>query len=189
MGDYKNYLIVLALSLLPFGCDEVVSPPNAELSKSESEQLLFGNWRYNRLAINDEYDGNILMSPEMEPVDSSALANSGLRFVINNRKVQYSKDRAYLLFWDEVRGDYELGTEGTPNYQPSFGRWEMNDLGDTLIQNPATAFEVKYQILVLNDSAFVRSSMRYMATANWAWNGGTWNVGDIVPYVEYFIKD
>ncbi len=74
-----------------------------------------------------------------------------------------------------MKGDYQLGIEGAANYQPSFGRWELSEKGDTLIQNPVTPFVVKYKIIELKENVFVQSSMPYMATANWPY--GSWVCG------------
>ncbi len=152
--------------------------PNWEESLTENELLLVGTWDYESINVAGEYKP--FASPEME-VYGNRGAVGGNRADLFRRKIQYAMDGTYQLQWVE-RGDYVLGTEGDPNWQPSFGSWQLID--NTLIHNPGQYYEARYDVS-LSQTNFTRSAYRFMSAPG---ENNRWLIGDTIMYVENFRK-
>lgn len=172
-------LLVLVLILAACQDDEEVSAP-------EPRKAMVGLWQYDHIIVED-----ILVTPfadnKMEP--GSFKGNlGGERAEINRRRVRYYEDGTYQLLWLD-RGAYELGTDGDPNWQPSFGMYRTNQGEDSLIHNSPLFYAQAYS-LSFNGDTLIRTSYRYMSSNSRDNNSGAsanlWRSGDTVKYQEVF---
>ena len=151
--------------------------PDPQANLSAKELLLTRTWRYDHVVARDQ--GFRFATANME-LGSNKAALGGNRSDLFRRRIRYFADGTYQLQWIE-RGDYDLGTEGDPNWQPNYGFWELK--GDSLIHNQGLYYKQGYKI-ELTDSTFSRQSIRYMSSKL---DFVAWQAGDWVDQTEYFL--
>ena len=165
-----------------FACSDSVDPYSPPDQFTEKEKELIGLWNYRFIRVKDFASEFYKASMSMEPnTESSKRAD------LDNRLVYFSKDKTYQLRWKD-RGFYELGTKGDPNWQPSFGYWELNSSEDSLIFNRGQYYEKRFKIVTLDNSQLTRESDRFMSSTFSHPNFPSWSRGDWIKYKEYFIK-
>lgn len=181
MANYSKLLVLLCL----------LSACELDQNKSISEPKpmgIVGTWQYHELFVAD-----VMRTPfannRMEPgIWKGDLG--GERAEINRRQIRYYEDGSYQITWQD-RGAYELGTEGTPNWQPSFGIFRLTADGDSLYHNVIQPNEYHYAIELRGDT-LIRTSLRYMSTYSSQYSGSSfndiWEIGDYVKYQEIFIR-
>ena len=183
MGNYSKS-IVLSMVLF-FGCQSEPEPlPTTKAELSELEALLTGTWTYRQIDIVGSSASFVWADAVMElGFDYNAMG--GNRADLFRRNIHYSVDGTYQLRWTE-RGDYTLGTEGDPNWQPNFGYWELD--GDSLIHNRGAWYEQRY-FVTLSDSVLTRRHARYMSKGNadeGGYLGAFWRPGEYLDQIEIF---
>lgn len=160
-------------------CSCSVEPDQPIQPKPDPSDLLLGTWTYDYVeAQGDKYalaDANMELGNQIGSL-------GGNRAQLFRRQIHYSEDGTYQLRWSE-RGDYGLGTQGTDNWQPSFGYWELE--GNTLIHNKGTAYEKTYLALI-NEDRFQRSADRLMLESH---PFVTWQPDEVVYQTEVFKKE
>lgn len=170
-------ILFIVVGMIGYGCSndaEVLPNPNDLLS--EKEILLCRSWAYVSVQVSDrEYTH---ADPNME-LGTDRAQLGGNRADLIRRYIVYHTNGTYQLKWAE-RGDYQLGTIDTENWQPNFGYWQLD--GDMLIHNPGLFYETEYSIDV-TEKTFSRTSSRYM---NEAFQGAVWSVGETVTQTELF---
>lgn len=178
MVRYFNILLVLLSSTL-LNCteDPEINPEVNPLSAKEA--LLSQKWQYALIRVQGIT--TVIAEPNSEPVVNM----SSVRQEIKRRWISYARDKNYQLQWDD-RGNYTLGTEGDPNWQPNFGYWHLTENEDSLIHNAGQHYETRYKITI-EGNRMTRASRRYMS--NNLENIGTihWQEGDWLIYTEEFI--
>ena len=162
----------ILLIILIVGCEVADVQPKYE-HLTDIESMLVREWRYDRIEIN----GGIYRAAtgQLEIVTNDA----SLRDHLIRRKIVYLDTKTYQLRWVD-RGEYMLGTDGQPNWQPNFGAWRISSSEDSLFHNKGTDYEVGYKIS-LSEEEFTRTSVRHMSSP-----GPTWNAGDEVIFREVF---
>ena len=165
----------MTLIVLITGCEVSDVQPKYE-HLTDIESMLAREWRYDRIEINGDIYRAATEQMEIVTFDVS------LRDHLIRRKIAYLETKTYQLKWVD-RGEYMLGTDGQPNWQPSYGAWSFNAVGDSLFHNKGTAYEVGYKIS-LSEREFTRTSERYMSIS-----GPTWNAGDEVLFIEFFTAE
>lgn len=182
--EMANYSRILVLLCLLSACE---LDQNSSLAEPKAEGII-GTWQYHELFVADVMRtpfANNLMEPGIWKGDLG-----GERAEINRRQIRYYEDGSYQITWLD-RGAYELGTEGTPNWQPGFGTFRLKADGDSLIHNALTPSAYDYAIELKGDT-LVRTSLRYMSSYSSQFSGsfytGAWNVGDYVKYQEIFVR-
>lgn len=172
--------ILLLLAVLIAACDET---PIQEISDQLSilntyEQKMLGEWQYKTINVNgNPYDNATAQNTPKKYADPGF----GERERLNRRWIYFAADGTYQLRWN--RSNFELGSEGDPNWQPSFGYWQITDTGDTLIQNKGLPYETRYKLFI-GDNNMSRSTSRYMSESF----DGAWLVGDHVNFNENFVR-
>lgn len=170
--------LILAILLMPlFSCEKEEEPIIIE-----DQNPLIGIWQYREIIVNDY--GYYLASNTLEPGQYKDNLG-GERAELARRYIQYFADGTYQLQWAD-RGDYSLGTEGDPNWQPSYGYYQLNEAGDSLYHNKGLPYECHYSIKWENEQMY-RSSRRYMSTNSTEYSPlDRWRRGNIVEFVEHF---
>ena len=183
MGTRKLFLLIL---IIIAGCNEDDQP----LEPTYIE-LLAGRWQLEEVrAAGETYvqmDGNYELLG-LEQVDISNQTRR--RFFI------YNENYSYVIEW-QPDGQYQLGTEGTDNWQPSEGFFDIDGVGN-ITHNRGMEYEQTYTF-VLEGNTLQRRSTRYMVNCSPVWTGKfedrplgglceRWDAGDYVEIVEYFIK-
>lgn len=169
----------LALALIVVACGTNPEPlPDFNAELTDQEKLLVGTWQYEQVVANGVQFRLATYEMELSQDKNNA---GGNRSELKKRRIHYSSDGTYQLRWVE-RGDYALGTEGEPNWQPNFGYWQIVD--DSLYHNRGTTYKKSYAILIVSNT-LERSTLRFMTQRNL---GANWDQGDTVPQTEYFIK-
>ena len=176
MGNCIKILFTLvALNL--WACNqEPTDLPRIQDHLTLEENLLVGTWVYTDVVVDDQFKP--FASPVME-FNGNRGGVGGNRADLFRRKINYSADGTYQLQWVE-RGDYDLGTEGDPNWQPNFGSWTIRN--DSLIHNQGQFYETKYRFNV-SEIVFTRTSDRYMSEPD---HNDGWSAGDTVIFIENF---
>jgi len=176
----SNIKILIFFLIVTLACEpapELI--PDYSENLSEEKKAILGTWRYEYVAVGStkfEFADNTM------ELSLGAGDVGGNRAFLFRRRIAYLPDGTYQLRWIE-RGDYQLGTEGDPNWQPSFGYWEIID--GKLVHNPKTFYETVYEYSV-SESALRKTFERYMSLEYI--NLGAWNAGDTVRQSEVFIK-
>lgn len=181
MGNYSKLLVLLCF-LSACELDQ-----NSTSAKPKSEGIV-GTWQYEELFVADVMRtpfANNLMEPGIWKGDLG-----GERAEINRRQIRYYEDGSYQITWLD-RGAYAFGTEGTPNWQPSFGSYRLKADGDSLQHNALLTSAYDYALELRGDT-LIRTSMRYMSSYSSQYSGsnydGLWAEGDYVKYQEIFIR-
>lgn len=186
MEKYFRILNYLFISCLFAACIEnSVEPPLApENNLSEFEKSMTGTWQYLRIiAAGDEFVYADLNTEPGKVLTSSAL---GKRAELERRRINYSKDKTYQLRWVD-RGNYELGTDGDPNWQPNYGFWYHDLATDSVYHNYGLHYQIGYKITI-NGNVMERRSIRYMSSDFTDGFGRIWEKGEKVEFVEQFYK-
>lgn len=180
MEKFFNPFILILLIFT--GCADDPAPlPDIDSGLTEEELQLSRTWQYNFINADTEEEF-VYATSQMEPSKNRNTAG-GNRSDLFRRRIRYFTDGTYQLQWSE-RGDYSLGTEGDPNWQPSYGYWELN--GNQLIHNKGLPYETTYTVNVTQDE-FIRTHNRYMSVP-FSNNGQViWSRGEYVTYIEYLI--
>ena len=177
MESYTRFF--MGLILLMGSCKQ--SPedlPNPYSHLDENKKALIGTWQHSLIVANGI---QFKVATSQMELSQDKNAAGGNRAELGKRMIYYAPEGTYQLRWVE-RGDYTLGTEGDPNWQPNFGYWQLS--GDTLYHNRGTTYQQRYVVGISGD-ALERVSMRYMSEANL---GANWSPGDTVSQTEFFIK-
>ena len=171
---FKIIILVIAFSCQPD------PDPFPEIKNPDKESQLIGDWRYKHIIV----EGKIYPFASSALTPSSAKAPpGGERAVLTRRSISFYSDHTYELKWN--RSEYQLGTPETENYQPSFGNWQLNNVGDSLLQSKGLPYETSYA-LVFGDGTMRRTSHRYISE-NFP-NEGDWTKGDTVIFTEVFTR-
>jgi len=173
-------LFFVSVSTVVFSCNPEVQP-HERARLSDLEDQIVGSWRYSSIQVNgSSYSkADQIMEPFGGGVES-------LRDLIDKRGITYSADKAYQLRWT-TRGDYQMGSDSGPNWQPFIGYWNFNATGDSLIHNNNQGFEVRYGIR-FSRNTLIRTSIRTMEMDEQNTNNPSWKKGDQVIYTEFFRK-
>lgn len=191
MESFIKYSLPVALLLWLTSCiEEPQNTPDPIDALTDMEEKLVGNWVYDHILIesisNPEFFPPIHnhTTNRLEPRFSDLNGNGGEGARLFRRLVEYDKEKIYQLQWLN-RGEYELGTEGDPNWQPNFGYWKINESneGVFLVHNNASPYETRYRIIGVDENKLVRQSVRYMSEA-----GHIHEIGDSVLFTETFIR-
>jgi|GEM_PF-7083937 len=173
----KLFFILLFLA----SCSQEEEP-----SAPAQNQGIVGLWEYESIRVEDSLE-TPYANDKMEPGQYKG-SLGGERAEINRRRIRYYADGTYQLLWLD-RGAYELGTEGEPNWQPSFGFYLGNSSGDSLYHNRNLYYQCSYSIRLENNQ-LIRESKRYMSTNSSTYNSapyhGLWRRGNEVKFVEVF---
>ena len=172
-----NLTKALCLTILLYSCvEDPEELPEVNEFRTAEEELLTQTWQYEEIeAADSRYN---LASSKME-LGSDRNALGGNRADISKRRIVYYSNGTYQLKWIE-RGDYSLGTEGDPNWQPNFGTWELTE--NTLTHNKGFYYETAYTI-ALSESNLLRTSTRFMSEQL---IGARWESGEYVQQTEIF---
>lgn len=183
MGTYFRNLFIYSLAILIISCSsELVPNPNDTGSLSEPESMLVGTWQYETISVSDEkYD---YADEFNEP--GFLRSTLGSRADITRRRIRFSREKTYQVIWLD-RGNYQLGTEGDPNWQPNFGYWDYNEETDSLYHNPGLYYQVAYKI-TNNGLHLTRITQRHMSSNQSSAFNRFWNKGDTVVFTEQFVK-
>ena len=180
MVAYRTFLIGLALLLVSCAEDSIDLP---EEPKKISNPVL-GTWQY----VDVEVEGihypfaNLVMEPGF---NKSGLG--GERAELERRRIQYFADGTYELKWVD-RGDYQLGTDGDPNWQPSYGNYRLSAEEDSLYHNKGLDYEVAYTLSRSGDT-LMRRHRRYMSKDGFNGSGvQVWWVANRRNYTETFVR-
>ncbi len=186
---FKNYLLMVnykassrnsllaILMLVLFACEK----KDTGLVNNDRNPLI-GVWQYTSISV-DGYDF-LFASNNLEPGEYKD-ALGGERAELARRHIKYFEDGTYQLQWAD-RGDYSLGTEGDPNWQPSFGYYQLNEAGDSLIHNKGLPYETFY-LLSIDGKQMLRTSQRYMSENSTEYGSrDLWRRGNIVEFTEVF---
>lgn len=177
----SKYLLVLLIFL--GACAESDSPIEPSPAKG-----IVGLWQYEYLVVADSLE-TPFANNRMEPGTYKGTLG-GERAEINRRQVRYFKDGTYQLLWLD-RGSYQLGTEDSPNWQPSYGLYQVSAGDDSLWHNAPFYYAYPYSIRIDGDT-LIRTSQRYMSSNSRDFSGAPfqslWNSGDRVEYKEVFIR-
>jgi len=173
MGTLTKIIIVL---MVIFSCTQVENPV-PENGYSDTEKKLFGTWQYQFIAVgNQEFT---LAEFDLNPRKTK----TSERQELFRRRIYYGDTFTYQLRFID-RGDYQLGTENTENFQPEFGAFVLDEENDSLIHNAGTVYETRYAFtLDASGKNFTRTSFRYMSG-----DGPNWNPGQYVIFKEVFTK-
>lgn len=96
-------------------------------------------------------------------------------------------DGTYELKWVD-RGDYQLCTDGDPNWQPSFGYFRSASNLDSIIHNSGLPYQEAYKISLDGDT-LVREHRRYMSIDAIEHNNlAYWSAGQYLNYREVFVR-
>ena len=178
-----NYRILksLAINALLI-CFLSACEKDEEIVPSTNPSPLIGLWQYSVIDV-DGYSFS-LASNTLEPGENKD-ALGGERAELARRYIKYFEDGTYQLQWAD-RGDYNLGTVGDLNWQPSFGYYQLNENGDSLLHNKGLPYETLY-ILSFDGSQMIRTSQRYMSENSSQYsNFNRWRRGNIVEFTEVF---
>lgn len=178
-----RYIKLFSLLFILGACTE-----DTDVSAPEPIPAIVGLWQYDHIIVED-----ILVTPladnKMEPGTFKGNLG-GERAEINRRRVRYYEDGTYQLLWLD-RGAYELGTDGDPNWQPSYGMYRCNAGEDSLFHNLPLHYQQAYALSFEADT-LIRTSYRYMSSYSRNNNNGAatnlWREGDIVKYQEVFYR-
>lgn len=159
-----------------FACEED-SAIEMKKGSGSTKDLLIGDWVYQSLIIA----GDTLNFPEhnFEPEN---LSGAGDLFHIRWRWFRYFADGTYA-FQKDVGA--ELGIGMGMNYQPIFGSWEINDLGNTLIHNRLEPFTTPYELISIDESTLIREYERVIQITS---DPIQWPLGETVVYREIFMR-
>jgi hypothetical protein len=176
MERYINNIYLLLLIVI-IGCNKEAEPAvNYTEDLSDVEQKLIGEWVYEYIQINNDifsYADNY-STPGKNKGDLG-----GERAVLTRRWIYYSAERTYQLRWN--RSEYQLGTDGEPNWQPNFGTWTISE--NSLIHNDNFEYSTAYTLELKNEKLY-RTSNRIMSASY----DNKWAVGDTVTYKEVFAR-
>ena len=173
VGLIRYFSIVMLLGSCIEQPDEL---PEINAFRTETELSLIKTWEYQHIDVSDSR--YTLANSRME-LGSDRNRLGGNRADIRKRRIVYYDNGTYQLKWIE-RGDYSLGTDGDPNWQPNFGSWELH--GNRLIHNKGHYYETEYTVSITDDS-FSRTSIRYMSEQL---IGARWEIGDEIQQTEVF---
>jgi len=147
----KNYFLLLMLCSLSglFGCDDKIPIPSGSLD--ENELLLTREWQYSYILM----DGDTIrqLSPGGEPTANlNTFTPIGLRYLI------YKDDHSYEL---RSLGPSFLGLGEGESYQPNYGFWDIETTGisKVLIHNQIIVYEVRYELLQLDETSMIRKQI------------------------------
>lgn len=173
----KWFSLFALITLVISACEKKVEP-TPTISKTSLE----GHWRYDNIsAVGYSF---IFASTNLEPGQFKD-ALGGERAELARRRIQYFDDGTYQLQWAD-RGDYSLGTEGDPNWQPSYGYYQINEAGDSLFHNKGLPYETLY-IISFEGNQMIRTSQRYMSVNSKEYSSVyLWQRGDVVMFKEHF---
>lgn len=186
MANYSKFSLIVVGVIVAVSCDyNSVEPPiNPESNLSDFEQSLLGTWQY--LDIKTANATHTYADANSEPGSDLLRSFIGIRAELERRRVNYSRDRMYQLRWID-RGNYELGTEGDPNWQPNYGSWYHDPATDSVTHNIGLHYSIKYKITI-NGDLMERVSLRYMSSENDNRLNRNWQQGDSILFVENFIR-
>ncbi len=170
------YLIIF---ILVVACEQ---PPFSVLKEepglTPEETLVGRDWRYRDLIIAGDTLNRIVVNFEPDPGfdDFQFIKFRWFRYM-TNKTYEFRHDTQWLGL--TIGGD-----DQSPNYQPAFGYWKVNDSGDTLIHNEWEASKTKYFIVHLSDTLFIREYERIVMETS---DSLRWPLGDTVTYREVFV--
>lgn len=180
MAAYKYLIFALALLLVSCAPESESLPERAAIKTNP----LVGVWQYSHVEVQG------FSFPFADFVMEPGYNKSGLggeRSVLDRRRIEYYPDGTYELKWVD-RGDYRLGTEGDPNWQPSYGYYLVPENADSLYHNIGLTYEVGYTMLIEGDT-LTRQHRRYMSADGFDNKGNQlWWKRNLRNYREVFIR-
>ena len=183
MEDYIKLLLVSsALFVAVTACQNTPVPEPID-NLTGFEKSLVGSWRYHEIEINGmKYQhADYFLEP-----GTKIVSTIGKRTELSRKLVNYAPEKTYQLRWVD-RGNYQLGTEGELNWQPSYGSWYHNPETDSVIHNIGLFYSVAYKITI-NSFQMTRISKRVMASDYDMFLGRPWDKGDTVVFREVFYR-
>jgi hypothetical protein len=147
----KNYLLLLTIYLFLglFSCDEKLVIPIEAID--ENERLLTREWQYSYILM----DGDTIryLASNGEPtIGVEFYTPIGLRYLL------YKDDHSYEL---RSVGPSFLSLGYEESYQPNYGFWDLDESGNpsVLIHNQTIAYEVRYELLQLDENTMIRKQV------------------------------
>ena len=165
-------IYILVLVTLNSACDQEGPSLPVYPGLTPEESLIARDWRYRDLMINGD-TLNVIVS-DFEP---SGGIDDWLH--VKFRWFRYATNKSY-----EFRGGTIGGDAQSPNYQPTFGYWKVNEAGDSLIHNEYESYKTKYFIVHISDTLFIREYERIVMETS---DSLKWPLGDTVVYREVFV--
>ena len=177
MGNFNHNLILLITIIVSTACsNKDVTPDQRVQPEGDLAILTSKTWRYLSIAGTDW--STTLADQNMEPL----CEEGSLDKLVAKRRIRYSIDGTYLISW-EALGEYDLGTEGDPNWQPRFGSYIFLEDEKKLIHNPNQDNQIEYNV-DLSEDLFIRSSNRYMSKSS---SCSDYQSGRLIYFEETFL--
>ena len=181
MENYKRikncFLLLTLCSFLTLSSCDTFDFPIEVID--ENEQLLTREWQYSYILMDGDTIRDLDLNGGGPTTNINPFSSIALRYLI------YKDDHSYEL---RTLGPSFLSLGEGENYQPNYGFWDIETTGTStgLIHNQIITYEVRYELMQLDETGMVRKQIGDRITYSYLASGEI-DTLTVSSWIEVFV--